>query len=60
MAQSPSCLASGTTLTVYPPVSLSIDTSSYWELIMMPIGINAVGCGLYGCNSQSGFSQTNF
>ena len=51
---------SGTTLTIVPPRSMSISSSYYYELVVMPIGINTAGCSAGGCASQSGFQQTNF
>lgn len=39
---------------------MSIDSNNYYELIVMPLGINAAGCTALGCASQSGFQQVNF
>ena len=55
-----SCTSSSTNLEIIPPRSMSISSSNYYELIVMPIGINPAGCSLLGCASQSGFQHTNF
>ena len=51
---------SGSQLDIIPPRSMSISSSYYYELVIMPIGIDATGCAALGCASQSGFQQTNF
>jgi hypothetical protein len=52
--------SSGTTLTVYPPLTASISYSNFYELIIMPIGIDPTRCTAVGCSSQSGFLQAGF
>ena len=51
---------SGSRLNIVPPKSMSISSSYYYELVVMPIGISAGGCTAHGCASQSGFQQSNF
>jgi len=53
--QAASCTSSSTTLSVYPPKTLTLSVSNYYELILMPIGISS-GVRF----SQSGFHQSNF
>ena len=53
-------IVSGSQLRVYPPLSHTISSSNYYEMIVMPIGISAGGCTAFGCASQSGFQQQNF
>ena len=55
-----SCTSSGTTLTVIPAVTLTVGSSLYYELVAMPLNINAGGCSALGCVTQSGYQQTNF
>ena len=55
-----SCTASGTSITAYPAYTLTISTSNYYELVMMPLGINSAGCSALGCVTMSGYQQTNF
>ncbi len=55
-----SCTSSSTTLTIIPAVTLTVGTSLYYELVMMPLNINAAGCTALGCVTQSGYQQTNF
>lgn len=55
-----SCSSSSTTITVIPTVTLTVGSSNYYELVMMPLNINAAGCSTYGCVTQSGYQQTNF
>jgi len=57
-----SCTSSGSTLTVTPSPTLTINSgqSYYYELVMMPLNINAAGCTALGCTSQSGYQQINF
>ena len=52
--------SSGTTLNIYPPKSHTLTTSYYYELEIMPIGIQWSSCQSSGCVTQSGFRQTNF
>ncbi len=42
------------------PKSMPINSAYYYELVIMPIGINLAGCTAGGCASQSGFQQVNF
>lgn len=58
--KSASCTSSVTTIYVTPPKSLTLTSGIYYELVMMPVGINAAGCTAYGCVTQSGYQQTNF
>lgn len=51
---------SSTTLKVYPPRSHDISASNFYELIIMPIGIDGPGCSALKCASQAGFQQQNF
>lgn len=51
---------SGSTLSMVVPKSMTINSAYYYELTIMPIGINAAGCTAGGCASQSGFQQVNF
>lgn len=41
---------------------MTINPLYYYELIVMPIGISPTGCAIvgYGCQTQTGFHQTNF
>lgn len=55
-----SCTSSGTTLTVVPPAPLTLVPSVYYELVIMPLNINAAGCAAHGCVTQSGYQQLNF
>ena len=55
-----SCTSSSTTITVTPSVPLTVSSSSYYELVMMPLNINSAGCSALGCVTQSGYQQTNF
>ena len=55
-----SCTSSSTTLTVIPPKTLTISASNYYELVIMPLNINAAGCTALGCVTQSGYQQTNW
>lgn len=52
------CYSSGTTLTLPTPRITPLTNSLYYELVVMPIGIN--GCTVGQCATQSGFMQTNF
>lgn len=56
------CTSSINTLTVTPSPTLTINSgqSYYYELVMMPLNINAAGCLALGCVTQSGYQQTNF
>jgi hypothetical protein len=55
-----SCTSSGSTITVRPPYTLTISSGYYYELVLMPLNINAGGCTAYGCATQSGYQQINF
>jgi hypothetical protein len=55
-----SCSSSGSTITVTPAVTLTVGSSLYYELVMMPLNINAAGCTAGGCVTQSGYQQVNF
>lgn len=55
-----SCTYSSTTLTVIPPYTLTVSASNYYELVMLPLNINAAGCTAYGCVTQSGYQQINW
>ena len=51
------CTSSSTTIYVTPPPTLTLNSGSYYELVMMPLNINTCGGG---CPTQSGYLQTNF
>lgn len=55
-----SCTSSSNVLTVVPTVTLTVGSSTYYELVMMPLNINSAGCTAGGCVTQSGYQQTNF
>lgn len=55
-----SCSSSGSTITIYPAKTLTISSTYFYELVLMPLNINAAGCTAYGCATQSGYQQTNF
>ena len=54
------CTSSSTTMYVTPAVTLTVGSSLYYELVMMPLNINSAGCSAGGCKTQSGYQQTNF
>ena len=54
------CSSSSSTITVTPAVTLTVVSSLYYELVMMPLNINSAGCTAGGCVTQSGYQQTNF
>jgi hypothetical protein len=51
---------SGSSLTIYPPSFMDPTTSTYYELVIMPLDISGAGCSAQGCATQSGFQQLNF
>lgn len=56
------CTSSSSTITVTPSPTITINAGPnyYYELVMMPLSINAAGCTALGCVTQSGYQQTNF
>lgn len=51
------CWSSSTTIYVTPPSTLTIGANVYYELVLLPLGMN--NCA-QGCVTQSGYHQTNF
>lgn len=52
-----SCTSSSTTIYVTPPSTLTLATSVYYELVLLPLGMSSCSGG---CVTQSGYHQTNF
>lgn len=39
---------------------MDIKNDHYYELVVMPVGLNIMGCAIYDCDTQAGFPKYNF